>query len=115
MKKVIYILIALVLVGGLVFYFISFENTENEEDIGIQPGQELNWSAHFPDIVPEYTDGTIREMTIVDPELSRFEEEVAVVIEDTTREALDTYVEELISDGWMITYQSPETDRKSVV
>ncbi len=109
MKKAIYILIALVLVGGLVFYFISFRNTE-EENIGIQPGDELNWSAHFPEIVPEYTDGTITEMTIVDPELSRFEEEVAVTVEDTSREGFNTYVDNLISDGWMLTYQSPETE-----
>ncbi len=110
MKKAIYILIVLVLVGGLAFYFISFRNSEEEASIGIQPGDELNWSAHFPDMVPEYTDGTIKEMTIVDPELSRFQEEVAVTVEDTSREEFDTYVEDLISDGWMLTYQSPETE-----
>lgn len=110
MKKIIYVLIALVFLGGLTFYFISFRDVENEENIGIQPGDELNWSAHFPDIVPEYTDGKIKEITIVDPELSRFENEVAVVIDDTNREQFDTYVEELVSDGWMITYQSPETE-----
>lgn len=111
MKKAIYILIALVLVGGLAsYFFLSSRNSEDEVDIVIQPGEELNWSAHFPDIVPEYTDGTIKEMTIVDEELSRFQEEIAVVIDDTTREQFDTYVEELISNGWMITYKSPETE-----
>jgi len=52
----------------------------------IQPGDELNWSAHFPDEVPEYIDGEIRELNIVDPEMSRFENEVTAIVDETSYE-----------------------------
>jgi hypothetical protein len=110
MKKILYILLALILLAGLGYFFFVRNNSEVTE-IGntvIQPGDELNWSAHFPDEVPEYIDGEIRELSIVDPEMSRFEDEVTAIVDETSYEEFVKYSQELQDDGWMISYESPE-------
>jgi hypothetical protein len=109
MKKIIYILVALVIfvVAG---YFLFLRDSRNGDDVTILPGQEREWSVNFPEIVPEYTDGEIREITIVDEEVSRYDDEIAATVDDTNSESLTEYVEQLVSDGWIILYESPETE-----
>jgi hypothetical protein len=109
MKKIIYILVALVIfvVAG---YFLFLRDSRNGDDVTILPGQEREWSVNFPEIVPEYTDGEIREITIVDEEVSRYDDEIAAIVDDTNSESLTEYVEQLVSDGWIILYESPETE-----
>jgi len=111
MKKLIYLFLALILLGvGAYFLFLrdSDNSNNNGVDVAIEQGDKLNWSAYFPESVPEYINGEIREMSEVDSELSRFKDEVAVIIDDTSHEEFDSYVEELVEDGWIITYQTPE-------
>jgi uncharacterized protein (UPF0262 family) len=39
-----------------------------------------------------------------------FDDEVAVVVEETTREELDMYIEDLLKDGWIKTYEGEGED-----
>jgi hypothetical protein len=106
MKKIIFISIGVVLLatGG---YFLLRQTNNQDQKLDNDVAQELGWSGHFPEVVPEYTGGEIKEITTVDPEQSRFKEEVVAVVEETSREELDEYVEQLTQEGWMITYESP--------
>jgi uncharacterized protein (UPF0262 family) len=39
-----------------------------------------------------------------------FDDEVAVVVEETTREELDMYIEDLLKDGWIKPYEGEGED-----
>jgi uncharacterized protein (UPF0262 family) len=39
-----------------------------------------------------------------------FDDEVAVVVEETTREEFDMYVADLLEEGWVKTYEGTEED-----
>jgi hypothetical protein len=107
MKKIIYISIGLVLLATGAYFLFQRDSVQDQELVE-DLGGELNWSAYFPKTVPEYVEGEIREIVEVDPEQSRFKDEVVATVEDTSREELDEYVEQLVKEGWLITYQSPE-------
>lgn len=107
MKKVIYISLGLILLAAGAYFLIRRDPVEVQE-VGIDPTGELVWSAYFPETVLEYEEGDLSDIVIVDPEESRFQEEVVATVEDTSREELDEYVEQLIEEGWLVTYQSPE-------
>lgn len=117
MKKNVYILIGILvlLLAGYFGYVLldSLNNPAKEVDTetAIQQAEEnLDWEAAFPAVVPKYPGGKITELDIVDAEYSMFDDEVAVVIEDTTREEFDVYIEGLLEDGWVKTYEGAETN-----
>ncbi len=109
MKKILYILIALIILGG-VSYFLFSKYSGKSNDITHQDDPEKGWYGYFPEQVLEYTDGEVKEITRVEPDMSRFEDEVFVMVEDTSLEQLSEYVEKLESKGWEIGYQSPQEE-----
>jgi hypothetical protein len=113
MKKVIYIILviaALVLIGGVAYIFLNNRETVDiVEEVSVEYGtienpEELSWVDYFPSIVPEYTDGRIKQISVVDPQFAQFEDEIAVVVEGTNYEEFSSYVEGLKTQGWIITY-----------
>lgn len=121
MKKVILILLALLLLGGGAYYFfLREENDSQAEEIElevIQPGiqEDFIWSNFLPEQVTEYSHGEIVEANIVEPEMSRFIDEIVITIEETNLEEVNEYVEEMISVGWMILYQSSPDEQPYTV
>ena len=121
MKKVIYILLALLLLGGGAYYFfLREENDSQGDDIeleAIQPGiqEDFIWSNFLPEQVTEYTHGEVEEANIVDPEMSRFTDEIVLTIEGTNLEEVNEYVEEKTSEGWLIIYQSAPGEKPYTV
>jgi hypothetical protein len=117
MKKTLYIvfgilvLIAAVYLGYVLFDSLNKPVEEVNTETAIQQAEEnLDWEAAFPAIVPKYPGGKIVELDIVDPQYSMFDDEVAVVVEETTREELDMYIEDLLKDGWIKTYEGEGED-----
>lgn len=117
MKKNVYILIGILvlLLAGYFGYVLldSLNNPVEEVDTEttIQQAEEnLDWEAAFPAVVPKYPGGKITELDIVASEYSMFDDEVAVVVEKTTREEFDMYVEGLLGDGWVKTYEGVESN-----
>lgn len=117
MKKTVYILIGiLVLLAAGYFGYVLFDSLnkpteEVDKATAIQEAEEnLDWEAAFPTVVPKYTDGKITELDIIEAQYSMYDDEVAVVVEDTTREAFDMYVEDLLEGGWVKTYEGDDTD-----
>ncbi|MFA7628274.1 MAG: hypothetical protein WCY37_02590 [Candidatus Dojkabacteria bacterium] len=115
MKKTLYIVFGiLVLIAAAYLGYVLFDslNTPTEEvdtETAIQQAEEnLDWEAAFPTIVPEYPGGKITELDIVASEYSSFDDEVAVVVEETTREEFDMYIEDLLEEGWVKTYEGAE-------
>lgn len=119
MKKVIYIILAiaaLVLIAGGTYIFINNrEKGEFIEETALEYGtredpEELIWADYFPSVVPEYTHGRIKEISVVDPQFTSFEDEIAVIVEETNYEEFSSYVEALQADGWVITYGNIDED-----
>lgn len=115
MKKTLYIvfgilvLIAAVYLGYVLFDSLNKPTEEVDTETAIQQAEEnLDWEAAFPTVVPKYPGGKITELDIVAPEYSMFDDEVAVVVEKTTREEFDMYIEGLLEDGWIKTYEGAE-------
>lgn len=115
MKKSVYILIGiLVLLAAGYFGYVLFDSLndspqEVDRETAIQEAEEnLDWEAAFPSIVPKYPGGKITELDVVASEFSMFDDEVAVVVEETTREELDMYIEDLLEKGWVKTYEGAE-------
>lgn len=120
MKKILYILVAIILLGGIGYYFYTQgDNEEVEEEVqqleSIEPqrdipADEFVWSQYLPEEVPEYTKGEVEEFTIIDPEMARYEDEIEIIIEGTTYEDLNEYVEGLESDGWLVRFRSSQDE-----
>ncbi len=117
MKKTLYIvfgvlvLIAAIYLGYVLLDSLNKPAEEVDTQTAIQQTEEsLDWEGAFPAIVPKYPGGKIVELDIVDPEYSIFNDEVAVVIEETTREEFNMYVEDLLKDGWVKTYEGEGED-----
>lgn len=109
MKKIIYILVALIILGGVSYFLFSkYGGNLNEKEYEDNP--EKGWYGYFPEEVLEYTDGKIEEISRVDTDISRYEDEIMVIIEDTNLEQLSEYVEKLQSKGWQILYQSSQEE-----
>jgi hypothetical protein len=115
MKKTLYIvfgilvLIAAVYLGYVLFDSVNSPTEEVDTETAIQQAEEnLDWEAAFPTVVPKYPGGKITELDIVDAQYSMFDDEVAVVVEKTTREEFDMYIEGLLEDGWIKTYEGAE-------
>ena len=109
MKKIIYILVALIILGGVSYFLFSkYGGNLNEKEYEDNP--EKGWYGYFPEEVLEYTDGKIEEISRVDTDISRYEDEIMVIIEDTNLEQLSEYVEKLESKGWEIGYQSSQEE-----
>lgn len=115
MKKTLYIvfgilvLIAAIYLGYVLFGSLNSPTEEVDTETAIQQAEEnLDWEAAFPTVVPRYPGGKITELDIVDAQYSMFDDEVAVVVEKTTREEFDMYIEELLEDGWIKTYEGAE-------
>ncbi len=115
MKKTLYIvfgilvLIAAVYLGYVLFDSLNSPTEEVDTETAIQQAEEnLDWEAAFPTVVPRYPGGKIVELDIVAAEYSMFDDEVAVVVEKTTREEFDMYIEGLLEDGWIKTYEGAE-------
>lgn len=122
MKKVLYILAALILLVGT-GYFIYIQMGDNNDDdndgndidlVSIEPTteeaeEEFVWSNYLPQEVLEYTGGEVTEYYAAEPGMSIYEKEVEVIIEDSNREEFDSYVEDLVSEGWFVTrHSNPE-------
>ena len=117
MKKTLYVvfgilvLIAAVYLGYVLFDSLNKPVEEVNPETAIEQAEEnLDWETAFPAIVPKYPGGKITELDVVAPEYSMFDDEVAVVVEETTREELDMYVESLFEDGWVKTYEGAGED-----
>ncbi|KUK67538.1 MAG: hypothetical protein XD87_0060 [candidate division WS6 bacterium 36_33] len=117
MKKTLYIVFGiLVLLAAVYLGYVLLDSVNNppeevDTETAIQQAEEnLDWEAAFPTVVPKYPGGKITELDIVSAEYSMFDDEVAVVIEDTTREEFDMYVEGLLEDGWVKTYEGAESN-----
>ena len=117
MKKTLYVvfgilvLIAAVYLGYVLFDSLNKPVEEVNPETAIEQAEEnLDWETAFPAIVPKYPGGRITELDVVAPEYSMFDDEVAVVVEETTREELDMYVESLFEDGWVKTYEGAGED-----
>ncbi|KUK67446.1 MAG: hypothetical protein XD87_0121 [candidate division WS6 bacterium 36_33] len=115
MKKTLYIvfgilvLIAAVYLGYVLLDSSNDSSQEVDRETAIQEAEEnLDWEAAFPTIVPKYPGGKITELDIVAAEYSMFDDEVAVVVEKTTREEFDMYIEDLLEEGWVKTYEGPD-------
>jgi len=106
MKKAIYILIALVILGGVGFYLFSQRDSASKEENEVRtiaPGDELNWSAHFPEVIPEYPEGNLRELSIGEQDTStRFPNSASAIVDDTNLDEVQAYIDELVSDGWLV-------------
>lgn len=117
MKKTLYVvfgilvLIAAVYLGYVLFDSLNKPVEEVNPETAIEQAEEnLDWETAFPAMVPKYPGGRITELDVVAPEYSMFDDEVAVVVEETTREELDMYVESLFEDGWVKTYEGAGED-----
>ena len=115
MKKTLYIvfgilvLIAAVYLGYVLFDSLNDSPQEVDRETAIQEAEEnLDWESAFPAVVPKYPGGKITELDIVAAEFSMFDDEVAVVVEKTTREEFDMYIEGLLEEGWVKTYEGPD-------
>lgn len=108
-KRLVFSLIILIILG-LGIYFLFLRGIIGDTGSSVLSEQQSRWATDFPEVVPEYGYGEIEEITVVKPEMSRFEDEVTALIEDTEREELDEYVEQLTEAGWIITYESPGVD-----
>jgi len=115
MKKTLYIvfgilvLIAAVYLGYVLFDSLNDSPQEVNRETAIQEAEEnLDWESAFPAVVPKYPGGKITELDIVAAEFSMFDNEVAVVVEKTTREEFDMYIEGLLEEGWVKTYEGPD-------
>jgi hypothetical protein len=115
MKKTLYIvfgilvLIAAVYLGYVLFDSLNDSPQEVDRETAIQEAEEnLDWESAFPAVVPKYPGGKITELDIVATEFSMFDDEVAVVVEKTTREEFDMYIEGLLEEGWVKTYEGPD-------
>jgi hypothetical protein len=117
MKKTLYIvfgilvLIAAAYLGYVLFDSLNIPAEEVDTETAIQQAEEnLDWEAAFPTVVPKYPGGKITELDIVASEYSAFDDEVAVVVEETTREEFDMYIADLLEEGWVKTYEGAEED-----